>query len=386
MIRAIQAAPSSWVPPNCKKLAGPLLDSCWDSIQRDIKARDPNGELAKKFGISYTQDGWDAIDSAPLINSAYITANDGGVYLRSVDTSGITKDAEYIAALCIEDIYEIGCTDVVAIVTDTCSTMQKAWSIVQDEFPWICAVPCMAHVASLLAKDAAKVKEVDSLLKEESLIINWFTNHQKPLAILRRVTREKLGKPLELIKAGATRFGTNTLVGERLNKLRGCLQQTVVDDDYVAENYKDGPDQTEATNCESVVRAKKGGTAKVLVLDDGFWSRVKDHVASTMPILKLLRRHDSSAPTVGKVYNGFFQLGEHLKSLTVRYKDELLEKHEKRWAYGHCDLFAAAYVLDPEFIDHDQLSNEEVMEGFYNVVEKIAILSEVRRLQQLDGR
>lgn len=57
-----------------------------------------------------------------------------------------------------------------------------------------------------------------------------------------------------------------------------------MDDDYCAENYKDGPDQTEAKNCENVVRAQKGGTAKKLVLDEdaGFWSRVKDHVVSTM--------------------------------------------------------------------------------------------------------
>lgn len=88
------------------------------------------------------------------------------------------------------------------------------------------------------------------------------------------------------------------------------------------------------------------------------------------------------------VYNGFFQLGEHLKDLkdSVKYKAELLEKHSERWLYGHCDFFAAAYVLDPEYIDHDQLSNEEVMEGFLNVVQKIAILEEARRLQEVDER
>lgn len=385
MIRAIQAAPSGWKPPNSNKISGPLLDSCWDDIQRTIQERDPNGRLAMKFGSSYTQDGWDAVDSTPLINSAYITANDGGVYLRSVDTSGLTKDAEYIAALCIEDIYAIGCWKVVAIVTDTCNTMQKAWQLVEDEFPWISCVPCQAHVTSLLAKDASKIQKVDAVLKSEGVVVNWFTNHQKPLAILRRVTREKLGKTCELVKAGATRFGTNTLVGERLLKLKSILQQTVVQDDYVKENYKDGADVVEASNCENVRRAQKGGTAKKLVLDDsGFWTDITDHVNATSPILSLLRRHDSSAPTVGKVYNGFFSLGEQMKDLTVEYKDDLIDKHASRWAYGHCNLFSAAYVLDPEFIDHDQLTNDEVMSGFYTVVEKIAVLTEVRRVHALE--
>jgi hypothetical protein len=37
----------------------------------------------------------------------------------------------------IEDIYAIGCTKVVMIVTDTCAVMKKCWAIVKDEFPWI---------------------------------------------------------------------------------------------------------------------------------------------------------------------------------------------------------------------------------------------------------
>ena len=39
----------------------------------------------------------------------------------------------------------------------------------------------------------------------------------------------------------------------------------------------------------------------------------------------------------------------------------------------------AAYVLDPEFANHQQESNKEVMEGFMETLEKVAILVEVRR-------
>jgi hypothetical protein len=60
------------------------------------------------------------------------------------------------------------------------------------------------------------------------------------------------------------------------------------------------------------------------------------------------------------------------------YKDKVEKKHADRWAYGHADIAAAAYVLDPEFISHDHASNEEVMTGFYNVAIKIGILKSVR--------
>lgn len=266
-----------------------------------IKDRDPDGSISTTHGSTYVSDGWDSVDHLPLINSAFITANDGGVYWRSVDTSGSVKNAEYCAALMIEDIYQFGCTKVVLI---TCTTMKKCWSILMDEFPWISVLPCQPHVISLLLNDIGKVKEVQTLVKQEASTVQWFANHHIPLAILRAKTLEKLGKPRELIKAGGTRFGTNTLVGERLEELKGPMQATIVDELYTSQNYKDLPDTIEEGSYEKTVREYKGGTVKKLVLDDdagGFWQRVRGHVAMTLPIFKLLRRHDSSAPTIGKV-------------------------------------------------------------------------------------
>ena len=191
----------------------------------------------------------------------------------------------------------------------------------------------------------------------------------------------------ELVKAGGTRFGTNTLVGQRLIELKSALQQTVVDPDYVAQNYKDLPDHVEVSNCGTSTRENKGGTAKALVLDDTrFWPAVSAHVHVTEPIFKLLRRHDSSAPSMGKIYHGFFLVGEHLKASTVPYKKALIEAFDERWAYGHVDMIAAAYVLDPEFVSHDHAGNKEVMDGLLNTVEKLAILFVTRDLQKHDGR
>ena len=132
------------------------------------------------------------------------------MYWRSVDTSGKIKDGEYTASLMIEDVYDFGPTKVVLIVTDTCATMKKAWDIVMQEFPWISVVPCQPHVASLLMKDLGKIPMVDSLIKEEGTVVGWFSNHQKPLAILREHTKAKFSRGKELVKAAATRFGTHT--------------------------------------------------------------------------------------------------------------------------------------------------------------------------------
>ena len=189
MVAAIQAAGPTYVPPSSNALAGPLIDVCCNAVNAAIAKRDEGGAVSNKFGSTYTSDGWESCDHLPLINSAVITANDGGVYIRSVDTSGITKNAEYVAALMIVDIYAIGCTKVVVVVTDTCSTMKKAWAIVEDEFPWVSCIPCQTHCPSLLLTDTAKLPEPAATIKDETVVVGWFTNHQKPLAILREKVR-----------------------------------------------------------------------------------------------------------------------------------------------------------------------------------------------------
>ena len=228
------------------------------------------------------------------------------------------------------------------------------------------------------------------MIKQEGLVVQWFSNHQKPLAILRDKARAAFGgKSKELKKAGATRMGTNTFVGERLLELKSCLRQTVVDPVYEAENFKDLPDSVETSNCQTVSRENKAGTAKKHVLDDsagGFWAKVSRHVKITMPICKFLRRHDTSAPACGKVYHGWFELGDHLAAADGPYASKAVEKHAERWAYSHSPFFAAAYVVDPEFIDHDTTSNNEVMDGFNDTIEKIGILLKARQLHASDGR
>ena len=67
----------------------------------------------------------------------------------------------------------------------------------------------------------------------------WFANHHFPFSKLRAMTLRELGKPLELVKAAATRFGSHTLVGARLLQLMSTLQATVCSADYVAKKYKD---------------------------------------------------------------------------------------------------------------------------------------------------
>ena len=224
--------------------------------------------------------------------------------------------------------------------------------------------------------------QAKTLVHEEGIITQWFNNHHFPLAKLREYTVKKLGGPCELVKAAATRFGTNTLVGERLLKLKGALQATCTDEAYLEKNYVDKINTEEESGSGRVVRTNKGGTAGKLCLDNrpttGFWARCDSHVQATLPMLKMLRRFDSSAPTLGKLYSSWHELGQHFETTASEFKKDALEKHAARWAYGYTEIAGAAYVLDPEFHGHEQHKNNEVMTSFNNAVEKIAILEQIK--------
>ncbi|KAL1499928.1 hypothetical protein AB1Y20_012610 [Prymnesium parvum] len=260
--------------------------------------------------------------------------------------------------------------------------MEKAWGLVLDEFPWMMAIPCVTHVLSLLMKDVgSKVPAISQLIEEERIVVGWFANHQKPLAILRQKCLDMWGHSKELVKAAATRFGTNTLVGQRLLQLEVPLRQTVSDVEYLKERYRDKANEMETTGCENKTRTHKGGTAAKLVsstTDDNMWDRIRMHVDATLPIYKMLRRHDSSAPTIGKVYSGWFELGKSFTSSNAPYAADLKEFHEDRWSYGHCDILAAAYMLDPEFLGHDFNAEPEIKTGFFATIKHVAMLQYVK--------
>lgn len=62
-----------------------------------------------KFGSTYVPVGWDSDDGLPLINSACVTANDGEIFCRFVDTKRQAQgEADYYATVMIREIYVSG--------------------------------------------------------------------------------------------------------------------------------------------------------------------------------------------------------------------------------------------------------------------------------------
>jgi hypothetical protein len=114
----------------------------------------------------------------------------------------------------------------------------------------------------------------------------------------------------------------------------------------------------------------------VRVLSAEFWNGSNELVRLTEHVLKVLRLADSPVPTMGKVYRAI-----ELALLEIEYlelpvmsevkRQKVLEALYARKDFILSDLHCAGYVLDPEFMSHNQGEDLRVMEGWLRIVEKL---------------
>lgn len=120
--------------------------------------------------------------------------------------------------------------------------------------------------------------------------------------------------------------------------------------------------------------ADAGPEVKAIILDDrGFWAEIIQILKACMPLIKILRMLDSRKPVLGKVYDRMFMVGETLKRMTVSWARDACKIHEKRWEYLHSEMHAAAYALDPEFIEASGELDAATQEGLLAVLRRMAL-------------
>jgi hypothetical protein len=204
---------------------------------------------------------------------------------------------------------------------------------------------------------------------QENTIVNWFRGHHKPKAIFQRHCQRLLKKKLVLVKPVATRFGSQTIVAQRLQRVKAALGATVVDEEFLSQGFIDAPDDADG-------RVNKGETCRKLIVSNDFCQAVKQHIELTGPVKQFIDFFNQSASTMGKAYHAYFEMGQAIVAINPEVKDLF----DHRWAYGHCSIHSAAYMLDPEFIAHKQWRDTTVMDDFMSCMAKVGILLKTREL------
>ncbi|XP_023742913.2 uncharacterized protein LOC111891057 [Lactuca sativa] len=305
-------------------------------------------------GCTIMSDGWRDVSQRHLINFL-VYCPKGISFLKSVDASDIESNATNLCNLFAEIVEMVGEKNVVQMVTDNAANYKLAGTKLCERYPSITWSPCAAHCLNLVLKDLSELDNVKSLVNLASRVTIFVYNHKWPLNWLRKRPGWK-----EIIRPGATRFGTVFIALQSLYGHKEDLQAMVISNEF-----------------KKMLKVGNAVECKQIVLNEIFWKNCLITVKVMTPLLKLLRLCDSDEkPAIGYVYEGMRRARRGIKEL-FKKKKELYRPYtniiDSRWdRMLRKSIYCAAYWLNPVFqYDHANLCKKnEVFQGVLEMVEK----------------
>jgi hypothetical protein len=163
----------AYTPPSYNVVHTSLLKAKKKKVERKTTQL---GDSLHKYGVILCADGWDNVQSRPLLNIIQ-TGTRGNLFLGTIDTTGEHKDAQDIAEQIITFVAKVGSHNVVQICTDNAATMANAGHMVMQSNPHMYVQGCAAHCLDLLLEDWDKQLWIKRLMKKERRICTFVKNH-----------------------------------------------------------------------------------------------------------------------------------------------------------------------------------------------------------------
>ena len=341
----------------------------------ELKVSQSIDGLIEEIGAMVISDGWTSVQDRPILN-ALLSTPVGAKFLKAIDTSGETKDKEFIADFVITVINESTPKNIVAVCMDGACT--GSFAQITKEFPWVFCFICPTHSLDNFLKnvcgnqDKIKIKGIEGEfewgssvfsipLEEAKEVINFIRRHSKPLSIFRDICTNPLTwvhakfKPdfVELMKFCDTRFASNLIMLQRYHALKIVVKNFVANIEYNAW-----------LSTRSRVKQEKGAHVTSIVQQERHWNEVSVTVAVLEPIIKVLRLTDGkTGATLGKVYGWCANIAANftrdIPGVSEEEADRIHTLFNARWLYFHTNVFTAAMFLDSEFITDKHTLKEE---------------------------
>jgi len=118
-------------------------------------------------------------------------------------------------------VVQVGAANVVLVVTDNAASCKAAGKLLEDKYPHIMWVGCLAHCLDLLIKDICKLGWAEATISLGKTIVKFLKRHDKTKHLF------SIHSTLQLLQPGDTRFATAITMLERVIKVKEALQLTV---------------------------------------------------------------------------------------------------------------------------------------------------------------
>ena len=139
------------------------------------------------------------------------------------------QDADAVEKELKELVKQVGEAHVVLVVVDGASPNKAAMARVEEVFPKISCIRCMAHLTQLFFKDVSQTTYFNTYIEIHKELGSWVRAHDFIWDKFLEHSRHCLGKELRPIKFGETRYGSWYAVMERNLVLKDVYRATVSD-------------------------------------------------------------------------------------------------------------------------------------------------------------
>uniref|UniRef100_A0A7N2N0K5 BED-type domain-containing protein n=1 Tax=Quercus lobata TaxID=97700 RepID=A0A7N2N0K5_QUELO len=295
MIDSIAAIGPGFKGPSFYELRGPLLKNVVHEVN-DFLLYIKNDW--KVYGCLLMSNGWTNQKQQPIMNFLVYCPR-GAMFLKSIDTSSLTKDAENLFNIFDYVVQEIGVEYIVQLITNNASAYKKAGKKLQQKYGTLFWSPCAAHCIDLMLENIANPRWfplIDEAIKKAKKITKFIYNHGVVLDLM----RQDFTNGRDLCRPAITRFATNFLSLQSMLRFKKEVRQMFTCDKWLS--------------CPHAKTAVGKEISKIVLEDYAFWSQCKHIVKVSKPLVRVLRLVDrDEKPAMGYLYEAMDKAKEEIK-------------------------------------------------------------------------
>ncbi|XP_042410002.1 uncharacterized protein LOC121999379 [Zingiber officinale] len=288
----------------------------------------------KKIGCSVMSDGWTDKKRRSICNFL-VNSPRGTVFLKSIDTSNVSKTTKKVFEMLDEIIDEVGGENVVQVITDNAANYKAAGEMLMEKRKNLYWTPCVAHCIDLILEDFEKKLEVHKeTITKARRVATYIYSRTLLISMLRHFTKSR-----DLIRPATTRFATAYLTLSCFKELKVFLMTM-----FSSQSWK----------TSRFAKTNEGKCVEQTISDSKFWHNVVVCLKAAIPLIKVLRLVDSEEkPAMGFIYNAMDSAKEQIQANFNNVKrkfQSILNIIDERWELQlHRSLHAAAYFLNPQY-------------------------------------
>jgi hypothetical protein len=176
-------------------------------------------------------DGWNDGKGRSILNFL-VNCPKGTMFIKSVDASAYTKDAQLLCELLDGFIREIGPQYVVQVIMNNAANYVVAGRMFMQRYPSLYWSPCAAHCIDLMLKVMGKLPWIKEIIDSTRSVTKYIYNHTYVLSLMRQFTRNK-----ELVCPASTRFASSFISLQSLLNSMLDLQRMFLSNEWDACVY-----------------------------------------------------------------------------------------------------------------------------------------------------